>query len=219
MPGDGLEVAVVVEDGRILSEGGNRDQAIGDGSETLSGAAACPVDDCGINDYHGGFILSNTDFTFRDPRGGPPDCEDRLLLGGPPSDGVALYLMPTGVRTGIVLVPPRNTVFPMSLDRRSSPAWPGGPAESYEAITIDRQLVAYLRAFVGSDASTADHDALAGIVWSLRYRGGDVAMHFDAEGRVGINGLFATETCIACRVNWLLRSSEAAEACRDQVRL
>lgn len=142
-----------------------------------------PVSDCGINDYHGGFIVSNTDFTFRDPQGRPPGCEDRLLLGGFPSDGVALFLVPTGVRWGLFPTP-RNTLFPMSLeDRRASLAWPGGPAESYEVITIDDHQPAVLRAYVGADASPADHDALSDIVWSLRYRHADLSMRFaPAEG-------------------------------------
>jgi hypothetical protein len=141
-----------------------------------------PVTDCGIGDYHGGFVVSNTVFTFRNPKGGPPGCEDRLLLGGFPSDGVALVLSQSG-GGGLYRGPPKNTVFPMTLERRGSPAWPGGPNETYERITIDREPVADLRSYVEVDASPADRVALADIVWSLRYRSTLLSMRFPpAEG-------------------------------------
>jgi hypothetical protein len=129
-----------------------------------------PVADCGVNDYHGGFVVSNVDFAFRDPQGGPPGCEDQLVAAGFPSDGVALYLMPTGIRK-TVFAPP-TTIFPLSLDRFERPGGiRGGPSESSQSIVVDDQLVAYAYAWTGSEASIADRSALADVVASIDYRG------------------------------------------------
>jgi hypothetical protein len=129
-----------------------------------------PVSDCGINDYHGGFVVSNVDFEFRDPQGGPLGCEDRLVLTGFPSDGVAFYLMPTGIRK-TVFVPPA-TFFPLSLDRfERSGGIRGGPSKSSQSIVVGDQLVAYAYAWTGQAVSIADRSSLDGTVASLEYRG------------------------------------------------
>jgi hypothetical protein len=130
-----------------------------------------PVSDCGINDHQGGFVVSNVDFTFHDPEGGPPGCDDRLILDGFPDDGVALYLMPTGFRHSLLTSP--TTVFPLALGRfDTSGGIRGGLAETYQTIVIDHQLVAVAHAWVGSMSSSEDRAALASTVASVIVRGG-----------------------------------------------
>jgi hypothetical protein len=140
-----------------------------------------PVSDCGVTDYHGGFVVSNVDFAFSDPNGEAPGCDDRLVLDGFPSDGVALHLMPTGVMETSSIPP--TTLFPLSLDRFEGSGETGsGASESKQPIVIGGRLVGYVYAWIGASATAADRDQLADLVVSIAYRNALVGSVFIDEG-------------------------------------
>jgi hypothetical protein len=117
-----------------------------------------------------GVIVTNVDFEFRDPRGGPPDCEDRLLFAGFPRDGVAFEFMPAGGRFG-VFRQPFDTVLPLSRQLlHQTDGIRGGPAESFLGIWVRRSELAYVRRFEGPDAPSGDVRALDRMLGSLRVR-------------------------------------------------
>lgn len=117
-----------------------------------------------------GVIVTNTDFQFLNPRGESPRCEDRFLFQGFPSDGVALALMPVGIRFGIV-VPQPDTVFPLSPDRLTrTDSLSGGASQSFMGIWEEEVNLAYVRRWVGPDASTSDVVALDRMLRSLQVR-------------------------------------------------
>jgi hypothetical protein len=118
-----------------------------------------------------GVILTTADFEFRNPDGDSPACYDRFGFAGFASDGVALALLPEGVRRG-VFRPAEDTRFPLTIDRlRRTRGIRGGPEESYAEITIDGNQILIVRTWVGSAAPAADVDELAGIVQSLDVAG------------------------------------------------
>ncbi|HYX79651.1 MAG TPA: hypothetical protein VE976_03475 [Actinomycetota bacterium] len=114
-----------------------------------------------------GVIVTNTDFEFLNPDGQPPQCEDRLVLDGFPSDGVAVALAPAGVREGIFVSGP-DTPFPISPDQlEPTGGVKAGPAASYLGITVNGNEVSFLRTWVGSTASRDSVDLVNEVVGSL----------------------------------------------------
>lgn len=114
-----------------------------------------------------GAILTNTDFEFRNPEGEAPGCEDRFVLEGFPSDGVALALMPVGTRIGI-FVPASDTPFPMSWDQlQPTGGIEGGPDASYLGVTVGGNRVMFVRTWIGPDAPADAADQLKAVVGSL----------------------------------------------------
>jgi hypothetical protein len=150
-----------------------------------------------------GVMVTNVDFEFRDPRGGPPDCEDRLLFAGFPRDGVAFEFMPVGSRFG-VLGQPFDTVLP--LTRRllhQTDGIRGGPAESFLGIWVRRSELAYVRRFEGPDASSGDVRALDRMLGSLQVRGAPSWIEVEVEPR---NELHDLRIAINHPSGWELRT-------------
>jgi hypothetical protein len=126
---------------------------------------------CSIAPERIGVMVTNVDFEFRDPRGGSPDCEDRLLFAGFPRDGVAFEFMPVGGRFGI-LRQPFDTVLPLTPRLlHHTDGIRGGPAESFLGIWVRRSELAYVRRFEGPDAASGDVRALDRMLGSLQVRG------------------------------------------------
>jgi hypothetical protein len=129
-----------------------------------------PVPDCGgIDGYHGGFIVSNVDYRFHGPQGGPVGCGSGPVPDAFPVDGVALALVPGGAEHANLSA---TSLFPLSLDRfRAFDGSGGGPSESFQPIVIGDQEVAVATAWIGTAATLEERDALARTVVSLRYLG------------------------------------------------
>jgi hypothetical protein len=120
-----------------------------------------------------GLIVTNVDFEFRNPRGESPMCEDRVAFQGFPSDGVALAFMPVGVRLGSILQQP-DTLFPLSPSRLTgTESLSGGASQSFLGIWDEGSNLAYVRRWIGPDASPPDVDALDRMLASLQIRSGD----------------------------------------------
>ena len=115
-----------------------------------------------------GVIVTNVDFEFRNPRGESPQCEDRFVFQGFPSDGVAFAFMPVGVRWGI-LQPEPHTRFPLTPDRlRRTSSLSGGASESFLDVGVNGEVFAIVRRWVGQDAESDDVRALDRLLASLR---------------------------------------------------
>jgi hypothetical protein len=115
-----------------------------------------------------GVIVTNTDFEFLNPQGGSPQCEDRFVFKGFPSDGVAFAFMPVGVRIGI-LQPEPHTRFPLTPEQlRRTSSLSGGASERFLDVGVEGELFAYVRRWVGQDAESDDVDALDRLLSSLR---------------------------------------------------
>jgi hypothetical protein len=135
-----------------------------------------------------GVIVTNTDFEFLNPRGESPQCEDRFVFKGFPSDGVAFAFMPVGIRSGIFRQP-LDTVLPLApqlLHRTNGIR--GGPSESFLGIWGRRSNLAYVRRWEGPGASPRDVAALDRMLASFRVRG---ALRW-VEKRIVQNGLAIT---------------------------
>jgi hypothetical protein len=129
-----------------------------------------------------GVIVTNADFEFLNPRGEQPQCEDRFVFHGFPSDGVAFAFMPVGVRWGILQPEPRTTV-PLTPDRlRTTNSLSGGASESFLDVGIDGELFAYVRRWVGPGAEQGDIDALDRMLASLQI--GSVDRWTETEGEL-----------------------------------
>ena len=128
-----------------------------------------PVTRCFDDGIVGG-VFSSVPFTFTDPNGGPIDCDSRLVLDGYPSDGVAIAMIPVGIRTGSFR--PAETSFPLSLGALTeSSGVRGGPRESFTLVVVNGNLRANLRVYVGPDAPAASVAELDRSVSSLRFLG------------------------------------------------
>ena len=128
-----------------------------------------------------GVMVTNVDFEFRDPRGGPPDCEDRLLFAGFPRDGVAFEFMPVGIRWGI-FQQPFDTVLPLTSPLlHHTDGIRGGPAESFLGIWVRRSELAYVRRFEGPNALSGDVRALDRMLGSLQVRGASSWIEAEVE--------------------------------------
>jgi hypothetical protein len=111
-----------------------------------------------------GAIVTNTDFEFRNPGGEAPGCEDRFVLEGFPSDGVALALMPVGTRIGI-FVPTSDTPFPISWDQlQPTGGIEGGPDASYLGVSVGGNQIMFVRTWIGPDAPADAADQLKTVV-------------------------------------------------------
>ena len=118
-----------------------------------------------------GMIVTNVDFEFLDPRGESPQCEDRFVFHGFPSEGVAFAFMPVGIRFGIFRQP-YDTVLPLAPELlHQTDGIKGGPAASFLGIWARRSNLAYVRRWEGPEASAGDVAALDRILSSLRVRG------------------------------------------------
>ena len=118
-----------------------------------------------------GVIVTNVDFEFLNPRGEQPGCEDRFVFHGFPREGVAFAFMPVGMRTGLFFLHP-DTALPLSPDLLvHTEGIRGGPAESFQGLWHDRELISIIRRWQGPDASEADVVALDQILASLEIPG------------------------------------------------
>jgi hypothetical protein len=118
-----------------------------------------------------GVLVTNVEFDFRDPRGGPPDCEDRLLFAGFAREGVALGFYPRGVVPGF-FGPTLDTVIPLEPDLLiQTDGIAGGPAESFNSVNLGDETIGVIRRFVGPEASSSDVTALDRMLASFRVRG------------------------------------------------
>jgi hypothetical protein len=116
-----------------------------------------------------GVIVTNVDFEFLNPRGEQPQCEDRFVFHGFPSDGVAFAFMPVGIRFGSLFDQP-DTTLPLTPDLLvATDGIQGGPAESFQSIWRGGVLISIVRRWVGPDASATDVAALDQMLASLRF--------------------------------------------------
>lgn len=120
-----------------------------------------------------GVIVSSVPFTYTDPAGGPPSCEDRFVWAGYPSMGVALSIEPVGFRIGLfsgTTPPTQLPLTPGALRRTNSIR--GGPSMRFiEIVLPNSNLVALVRTFIGPDASAVDRAALEQTLGSIRFAG------------------------------------------------
>ncbi|MDP9341477.1 MAG: hypothetical protein M3Q23_05065 [Actinomycetota bacterium] len=118
-----------------------------------------------------GIVVTDTSFVFRNPSGQLPSCGDRLVLAGFPKTGVAVALMPVGIRIGLFISTP-DTPFPIGWDQlEPTQGIRGGPAESYLGITVDRNDVLWLGTWVGQDAPESALAQARSVVASLQVQG------------------------------------------------
>jgi hypothetical protein len=133
-----------------------------------------------------GVVVTNSDFDFRNPQGERPACGDRYVFAGFPPNGVAFAFQPNQP-FGLLFGHP-ETVLPLSptlLHTTSSIR--GGPSERYVDITAAGRLdpLAYVRRWVGPEASRQDVAALDRLLGSLRVSG---TSHWVTEERT-VGGL------------------------------
>jgi hypothetical protein len=135
-----------------------------------------------------GVMVSNVEFEFRDPRGGPPDCGDRLLFAGFPRDGVALAFMPiVGDSIPGYSFQLPDTTLPLGRDLLiDGGGIRGGPSESFQSIWLNKDWIGTVRRFEGPEAIHADVSALDQMLRSFRVRGAPRWV----EGRVRSLGAF-----------------------------
>ena len=130
-----------------------------------------------------GVMVTNVEFEFRDPQGGPPDCEDRLLFAGFPRHGVALEFMPRGIPPGL-FGPTLDTTLPLEPDLLyPTGGIVGGPAESFNSVNLADETLGVIRRFVGPEASTSDVTALDRMLASFSVRGAPRWIVEDDVGR------------------------------------
>jgi hypothetical protein len=128
-----------------------------------------------------GVVVTNVDFEFLSPRGESPQCEDRFVFQGFPSDGVALAFMPRGDIPGIFGFLP-DTTLPLTRELLiDSTGIRGGPAEASLAIFLQEEWLGMLRRYEGPTASARDVAALDRMLGSFRVRGAPRWIH--ASGR------------------------------------
>ena len=132
-----------------------------------------------------GIIVTDVDFAFRDPEGGPPSCEDRFVFDGFPDDGVALSVEPVGVRPGLGFEQPVDTPFPVQpRTMTTTDSIRGGPSMSYVPIYIDGALRGFVRRWEGPRADPAAVIELDRALGSIDVRG---AAHW-VSGEVPASG-------------------------------
>jgi hypothetical protein len=138
-----------------------------------------------------GVIVTNVDFEFRDPRGGPPDCGDRLVFAGFPRDGVALGVMPiVGDSIPGLLFQLPDTIFPLTPDLLvQTDGIRGGPSESFQSIWLFKDWIGVVRRFVGPEAAATDIAALDGMLGSFQVAGAPrwVAGHVRSLGDIRVS--------------------------------
>jgi hypothetical protein len=135
-----------------------------------------------------GGVVTDSDFEFRNPQGGAPGCEARLVLEGFPSDAVAMAVMPVGVRVGIV-VPTPDSPFPISWDQlEPTGVIEGGPAASYLGVTAGGDRILFVRTWIGPDAPAGEVDELTKVLGTLEVTG---AAHWTTSSDP-INGFSVT---------------------------
>jgi hypothetical protein len=120
-----------------------------------------------------GVMVTNVEFEFRDPRGGPPDCGDRLVFAGFPRDGVAFAFMPI-VGDSIPGFPFQlpDTILPLTPDLLvQTDGIRGGPSESFQSIWLFKDWIGTVRRFVGPEAAATDIAALDGMLGSFQVPG------------------------------------------------
>lgn len=135
-----------------------------------------------------GAVVTSSDFEFRNPLGAAPGCEDRFVLEGFPSDGVALAVMPVGIRVGLFFRT-TNTPFPIAWDQlQPTGGIEGGPAASYLGVTVGGNAILFVRTWVGPDASAAEVGKLREVLGTLEVSG---AAHWRTDSDA-INGFSIT---------------------------
>ena len=118
-------------------------------------------------------MVTNVEFVFRDPQGGPPDCGDRLVFAGFPRNGVAFTFSPIvgDSLPGFFFELP-DTTLPLGPDLLvDSGGIRGGPSESFQMIWRDEDWIGTIRRFEGPEAIHADVVALDRMLRSFRVRG------------------------------------------------
>ena len=90
---------------------------------------------------------------------------------GFPPDGVALALMPVGIRIGI-FGPSSDTPFPIALDQlQPTGGIEGGPAASYLGVTVGGDQIMFVRTWIGPDAPADAANQLKAVLGSLEVAG------------------------------------------------
>lgn len=117
-----------------------------------------------------GVIVTNADFEFLNPRGESPQCEDRFVFKGFPSEGVAFAFIPRGIFPGTFL-PPTGTALPLSPDLLiGTGGITGGPAESFAIIWVKTEAMGVVRRWIGTGASSNDVAVLDRMLASFSVR-------------------------------------------------
>jgi hypothetical protein len=117
-----------------------------------------------------GVSVTNTGFTFRDPRGELPACGERHVFAGFPPDGLVFQFHPWGDWGPFFRQP--DTPFPLSAELlQRSGGIRGGPTESNTAVSVNGRIVGFVRRYVGPEASEGDIAALDRMIVSLQVRG------------------------------------------------
>jgi hypothetical protein len=134
---------------------------------------------------HLGAIVTNADFEFRNREGALAGCGEPWWWRGFPTDGVGFAFQPYepfGVFRRLPLT--RFPLTPESLTENDK-GWVG-PSESYAAIRIPGEFypVAYVRRWVGPEASPDDVAALDRLLGSLQVRG--ASRWTEAEGTMNV---------------------------------
>ncbi len=136
-----------------------------------SGWRLVPLPACSNRPERTGAIVTNVDFDFLNPEGQPPQCADRLVLDGFPSDGVAVAMEPVGILPVLSVGAP-NTPFPISPDQlEPTGGIIGGPSSSYLAVLVHGDAFGSLRTWIGSAASQTSIDDVNAVVGSLDVAG------------------------------------------------
>jgi hypothetical protein len=114
---------------------------------------------------------------------GPPNCEGVPRFNPFPPDGIAFAVIPVGVRFGLAF-PELNTPFPVSWDQLV-PAGESssGPPEHYLGITVRKNLIMMVRAWIGPSASPAAVEDLKAVVASLEVKGATHWTIYRNDGR------------------------------------
>jgi hypothetical protein len=150
-------------------------------------------------------MVTNVEFEFRDPQGGPPDCGDRLLFAGFPREGVALAFMPiVGDSIPGFFFEQPDTVLPLAPELLvSGGGIRGGPTETFQSVWHDGGWIGTVRRFVGPDASAADVVALDRMLATFRVRGAPRWIHDEISPK---NELSDLRISLTRPTGWNLRT-------------
>ncbi|MGZ4153048.1 MAG: hypothetical protein ACXVQ0_01050 [Actinomycetota bacterium] len=135
-----------------------------------------------------GIIVSNVEYRFTSPDGRAPRCEDRLIHPHFPANGIAIALLPVGIRLGAFL-PQQPTPFPLAWSQLEI-ASPGveGPRAFYLGLVVDAAPVLYVRAWVGDDVSAEVRRQAEEVLHSVAVRGGSRWKPYeDPDGRFTVS--------------------------------